>query len=117
MMTYTPEAWVPVLIESEKFGKVYKVFAGWYGGYLGSDSWKLSSGIESIQISEDGSVLTMPQSSGSTYIVGMRTDVTMLMGAVFEGFEKQAAENNFTIKMLTVEELLEVFSDQQKQAT
>lgn len=111
MSTYTPDAWVPVLIESEKFGKVYKVLAGWYGGYLGSDSWKLSSGIESIKLSEDDSVLTMPQSSGSTYIVGTRTHVSMLMGAVFNDFEKQAEENNFTIKMLTVEELLEAFGE------
>jgi len=31
------------------------------------------------------------------------------MGTVFESFEKQAEENNFTIKMISVEKLLEAF--------
>lgn len=111
MSTYTPDAWVPVLIESEQYGKVYKVLAGWYGGFAGSDSWKLSSGIESVEVSEDGTVLTMPQSSGSTYIVGKQTHVSLLMGTVFESFKKQAEESNglFTIEMISVEELLEAF--------
>ena len=109
MSTYTPDAWVPVLLESEQYGKVYKVLAGWYGGFAGSDSWKLSSGVESISVSEDGTVLTMPQSSGSTYIASKQTHVSLLMGTVFESFEKQAEENNFTIKMISVEELLGAF--------
>ena len=39
--TYTPDAWVVVEINSEEFGMIKKIFAGWYGGYCGSDSWKL----------------------------------------------------------------------------
>ncbi len=27
---------------------IYKVFATWKGGYLGSDSWKANSGIEKV---------------------------------------------------------------------
>lgn len=109
-MEYKPDSWVPVLIESEEFGKIYKILASWYGGYVGNDYWKLSSGVESIELSADGLVLTMPQSSGSIYTVGRQTHVSMLMGAIFDNFEKQAAENNFTIKMITVEELLEAFN-------
>lgn len=110
MNTYTPDSWAPVLIESKEHGSVYKILAGWYGGYLGSDSWKLSSGVEKIIVSEDGTALTMPQSSGSTYIVGMHTHVTMLMGSALADFEKKAEESGlFTIKIITVEELLEAF--------
>ena len=47
-MSTKPERWVVVDItvdgESTK-----KVFAGWYGGYLDGDSWKLNSGIASEQ--------------------------------------------------------------------
>lgn len=111
MSTYTPDAWVPVLIESKEHGKIYKILAGWYGGYIGSDYWKLSSGVESISISEDGSVITMPQSSGSTYIVGPQTHVSSLMAAVFSDFEKKADESGlFTIKIINVQDLLEAFN-------
>jgi hypothetical protein len=108
MSTYTPDSWAPVLIESDKYGKVYKILASWYGGYAGSDYWKLSSGVESITVSEDGK-LTMPQASGSVYVVGGQPHVSMLMGAVFADFEKQAEENGFTIKMIDVADLLEAF--------
>lgn len=109
MSAYTPDSWVPVLIESEEHGKIYKVLASWYGGYAGSDYWKLSSGIESITVSEDGSTLTLPQSSGSVYVVGRNIHVSMLIGSMLASFEKQAEQNNFTIKMISVEELLEAF--------
>ena len=64
MREYTPDRWVLVEIEYE--GKKYcKVLASWYGGFAGSDSWKLSSGIESVKETEH--VFEYPQSSGSTY--------------------------------------------------
>jgi hypothetical protein len=47
MSTYTPERWVVVEIKSGA-QSVRKVLASWYGGYTGSDSWKLSSGITSV---------------------------------------------------------------------
>lgn len=111
MSEYTPDSWVPVIIESEKHGKIYKILAGWYGGYTGADAWKLSSGTESISVSEDGTVLTIPQSSGSTYIVGKRTHMTMLMGAKLAEFEKHAEESKlFTIKAIEVDEFLKAFN-------
>jgi hypothetical protein len=64
MSEYTPDRWVLVEIEHE--GKKYcKVLASWYGGFAGSDSWKLSSGVESVN--ETKTTLVYPQSSGSTY--------------------------------------------------
>ena len=64
-MSTKPERWVVVDItvdgESTK-----KVFAGWYGGYLDGDSWKLNSGIASEQEFDDRWEFT--GSSGSVYI-------------------------------------------------
>jgi CRISPR/Cas system type I-B associated protein Csh2 (Cas7 group RAMP superfamily) len=112
MREYTPDSWVPVLIESEEHGKIYKILCSWYGGYTGSDYWKLSSGIESI--TEEDGVLTMPQSSGSVYKVGRHTHTSSLMGGVFANWAKRAAEpdSGFTIKMIELDELLEAFSAQ-----
>jgi hypothetical protein len=72
MTNYSPDSWVPLLLESDQ-GKIYKILAGWRGGFTQGDSWKLSSGIESISVQQrDGyRVLTMPQYSGSTYTVAL----------------------------------------------
>lgn len=53
MSEYTPDKWLVVKIEGGKFSLTYKVFACWYGGYLGSDSWKLNSGITKVTKEED----------------------------------------------------------------
>jgi hypothetical protein len=42
-MKVTPEQWVVLTIKDQQ-QTINKVFAGWYGGYLGNDSWKLNSG-------------------------------------------------------------------------
>lgn len=49
---YTPDRWVIVEFTSEEYGAIRKVFAGWYGGFGGSDSWKLSSGITSEKLND-----------------------------------------------------------------
>lgn len=65
--TYAPDVWVVLKIQSKEFPTVYKILAGWYGGFAGSNSWKLSSGITSIH--KDGEGYThFLNHSGSTYI-------------------------------------------------
>lgn len=66
MSNYTPDVWVILEISGSKVKETYRrVLAGWYGGYAGSDSWKISSGIEDII--DRGTYWEMPQSSGSVY--------------------------------------------------
>jgi hypothetical protein len=50
---YVPDKWVVVKIEGKEFPLTYKVFGCWYGGYLGSNSWKLNSGISKVTEAED----------------------------------------------------------------
>ena len=46
MSTYNPDLWTIVELKYNDSDEVTrKVMASWYGGYLGSDRWKLSSGI------------------------------------------------------------------------
>jgi hypothetical protein len=45
---YIPDKWIVVKIEGKGIPLHYKVFACWYGGFLGSDSWKLNSGITKV---------------------------------------------------------------------
>ena len=44
MSDYRPDRWCVLKIHAPQ-ETLYKVFASWSGGYGGSDSWKLNSGI------------------------------------------------------------------------
>jgi hypothetical protein len=65
MSDYHPDKWVLVEINSIEHGKITKVLASWFGGYLGSDSWKLSSGVDKITETDDG--YEFHNTSGSIY--------------------------------------------------
>lgn len=60
---YTPDLWLIVKINGKD--PHYRVFGSWYGGYMGSDSWRMNSGIKSI--TEDDDYYYIHGSSGSTY--------------------------------------------------
>jgi hypothetical protein len=65
MNDYTPDKWVVIKIEGPDVPLTYKVFACWYGGYLGSNSWKLNSGI--TKVTKDGKFYLFEGHSGSIY--------------------------------------------------
>jgi hypothetical protein len=66
MSEYTPDKWLIVkLTDTNKNESHYRVFACWYGGYLGSDSWKMNSGI--TKVTETGDYYEFEGSSGSVY--------------------------------------------------
>ena len=64
MNEYTPDNWV-VLKMNHESETLYKVLAGWSGGYLSGDSWRMNSGIS--EITEDGDYLLFHGYSGSVY--------------------------------------------------
>jgi hypothetical protein len=60
----TPENWV-ILKITNNGETVYKVFGSWAGGYLGSDNWRINSGIKSVE--EEGDYFYFYGYSGSCY--------------------------------------------------
>jgi hypothetical protein len=64
MSEYTPDRWLVLRIKTDK-EVLYKVFATWSGGYTGSDSWKLNSGI--VRATLVGDCWEFDGSSGSVY--------------------------------------------------
>lgn len=52
MVKYNPDGWVIVKAEHGQM-PIYKVFASWYGGCIGSDNWRLNSGITSMKENKD----------------------------------------------------------------
>jgi hypothetical protein len=64
MSDYTPDRWMVLRIHTPT-EILYKVFASWSGGYAGSDSWKLNSGITRATFSDP--YWEFYGSSGSVY--------------------------------------------------
>jgi hypothetical protein len=48
MSEYIPDLWTIVRLTSKEHSKIDKVVGSWYGGYGGSNSWRMNSGIEKI---------------------------------------------------------------------
>jgi len=102
MSDYRPDKWVIVKITSDKYPPVHKVFACWYGGYLGSDSWKLNSGITKATL--EGYVYSFEGSSGSIYECHEDSYGTNYYGSgVLQNMIDKAASIGATIEILPEE--------------
>lgn len=62
--THKPDLWQLVQFNSTAT-PTYHILASWYGGYLGSDSWRLSTQIELVEDHPDYWLVTTR--SGSQY--------------------------------------------------
>ena len=60
---HKPDVWIIIKIHSDN--PHYRVLAGWYGGYLAGDSWRLNSGIIGHEF--DGDYWYFKGTSGSVY--------------------------------------------------
>ena len=69
MSTYTPDKFV--LIDYGTYYQPkerYAILAGFYGGFAGSNSWKRSSSIASVEV-VDGKQIVATTYSGSKYVL------------------------------------------------
>lgn len=90
-ITERPEGWGLV---KEVFNENtrYRVFCGWRGGYLGSDAWKMNSGI--TKIDEDEDYYYFHGNSGSCYQCHKKAygNIDSYAGSVFANLQMQAEE-------------------------
>jgi hypothetical protein len=85
-MVHTPDVWVVVKITNHD-DVMEKVLAGWYGGYMGSDSWQLSSQIDHTAEFKDR--YEFKNRSGSLYICYKnRRRMSNHTGSIYTGFEQ-----------------------------
>lgn len=104
MSEYNPDKWVILKLVSDK--TVYKVLAGNTGGYLDSDTWRLSSGLERIE--EEGDFYIMHNYSGSVYRCHKKSEgFTALTADKFRQIEKTTKEDGYSVETVTPEEYLE----------
>ena len=98
MSDYTPDRWTILRIHATG-ETIYKVFASWSGGYAGSDSWKLNSGITRATLVEDR--WEFDGSSGSVYSCHKDGYGTNGYGqAVLNNLLNQAQEQDIQIDVL-----------------
>ena len=96
---YTPDSWVIVKIQYEKYETIHKVLAGWSGSYLYGASWKLSSGI--VTFEDKGEHYESLQDSGSTYVLYKSSErMSAIMASTFASFEEQFKGINGTIEVI-----------------
>ena len=88
MSEYTPDNWVVLKIKEGKLDRgFYKVLAGWSGGYLSGDAWRMNSGI--TEVKQDGDYYEFYGSSGSCYRCHKDTyRLTMANNGVYNALEK-----------------------------
>lgn len=103
MRSYYPDKWMVIHIDSGARSH-YRVFACWYGGFAGSDSWKMNSGITSVTVDADGLIHFMG-SSGSEYVCHPETYGCSGYGSgVLRNLMDQAHDSGTaTIKVLSPE--------------
>jgi len=91
---YKPDNWVIAKIEDND-QTVYKLVAGWSGGYLDGDTWRVNSGI--TEVTEDDSYFYFGGSSGSVYKCFKNAyTVRMNISGIVE-FITHAKDHNCTI--------------------
>jgi len=108
MSTYTPDTWVVLEFDAPELDTpTRKVFAGWYGGYAGSNSWKLNSGITNVR-QVDG-WWEFDGYSGSVYRCHPDNyHMSSLMQGVLSRWLKDAeTRGDITIRILSLDEIAE----------
>lgn len=97
-MTIITDNWVIVKITRPE-GVVHKVLAGFHGGYLHGDSWRMNSGI--LKVEREGDYFLFHGQSGSIYVC--HKDAQRLSGAtagIYDSLVKQAAEKNIIVEIV-----------------
>jgi hypothetical protein len=106
MSDYTPDRWVIVRITSKEHPPIHKIVGSWYGGYGGSDSWRMSSGICKV-ISQDDHY-EVHNYSGSIYMLFKGAEGTSAYtGSVLNNMATQIEESGEgMMRMINITELL-----------
>lgn len=99
MRTYNPDLWTLLKISGPEGKPIFKILGSWYGGFAGSNSWRLSSGCLTPTVT--GGTIVWPQSSGSVYEVHLsNVGMSGYTQSVLSSLEGTAKEQNCTIEVI-----------------
>ena len=102
MSDYTPDLWVIVEINSPEHGKIRKVLGSWYGGFAGSDEWRMNSGIE--EVVDQGEYYDVIGYSGSIYkCYKNRVGWSSYANRVYNNMKTELEKNNMgTMEIVSI---------------
>jgi len=99
-----PDNWIILKIQDND-SHFYKVLAGWSGGYLDSDSWRMNSGIAKIE--QTDYYYDFIGESGSIYHCNKQSEtVRMNIGGVLKQLLKKYPDS---VTVVTAEDILNEF--------
>ena len=113
MSIYSPDAWVVVKLSGDAVpdGVLYKILAGWKGGYTQGDSWKLNSGITKIEETEH--VFNVYGYSGSIYSCYKESErMMMITQGIFDNLVEAYKNKKVKIEIVPMNSILEQFKNQ-----
>jgi len=101
---YRPDSWVIITLTTPT-DHFKKVLAGWSGGYLTNDEWRLSSGITNV--TDKDTYWEIENESGSVYHCYKDAErLNTMTGSVLASYHEQAkARGDVTIELISVEDL------------
>ena len=106
MNTYTPDTWCILLFDSPAYGKIHKVFGGWYGGFSHGDSWKLSSGMKDL-VDEGGFYSSLQESGSAYYLYKELEKISAYQMSILQDWQKQMQEQGGSVVVVDAEEYLQ----------
>lgn len=89
----------------------FRVLGSWYGGFAGSDSWRMSSVIQGVE--DAGTHYIVRNHSGSIYICGKNNEgMSMLAESIYSGYVKDASESeDLSIELSSIGECIEFLKE------
>ena len=110
MNTLNPDSWVIIKVTGIEAKVFYKVLAGWSGGYLDGDSWRMNSGIDKVE--DDGEYWNFIGQSGSVYRCHKKGNtMRMSMAGTWDQLRNQYPDN---VELVEVDEVIQHLTNQNK---
>jgi hypothetical protein len=102
---YRPDSWVIIALTTPT-DHIKKVLAGWSGGYLYGDEWRLSSGI--TKVTDKDTHWEIENESGSVYQCHKESErLSGMTGSIYYSYQQQAEKlEGVTIEIIPVEEAM-----------
>lgn len=95
---YTPDNWVIVKITRPE-GVIHKVLAGWSGGYLDGDYWRMNSGI--VRAETKGDYTLFYGQSGSVYECHKDAQrLSNITAGIYKDLFQQAIRQGITVEIV-----------------
>ncbi len=103
MSDYAPDLWIMAKMTHDK-ETIYKVFGSWYGGWAGSDSWKLSSGV--TKIIEHENHYEVHNVSGSIYDCGKQNiGMSGYASGVWKNFLRKQEDGKYKLEEIDIKDV------------